>query len=90
MPRKRRIGRKKLRKEVKAFECIMARYLQIERAAEDPSIRTQDTTERSSRQTISTLSSQSSLGVLKKLPARDSVSTTAGWPTRGSLICRCI
>jgi hypothetical protein len=60
------------------------RYLQIERAAEDP-LRTQDATERSSRHTISTLSSQSSLGVFKKLPARDYVSTMAGWPTTSDI-----
>jgi hypothetical protein len=55
------------------------RYLKIERTVEP--LRTQDTIDRSSRQTISTLSSQSSLGVSKKLPARDRVSTTAGWPS---------
>jgi hypothetical protein len=56
------------------------RYLRIERTVEG----SQDTTERtSSSQSISTLSSQSSLGVLKKLPARDRVSTTTGWPSPG-------
>jgi hypothetical protein len=54
------------------------RYLRIERTVE----RSQDTTERTgSSQSISTLSTQSSLGVLKKLPARDRVSTTSGWPS---------
>ena len=59
------------------------RYLQIERTAQEPQAsKTQDTTtERSSLHSVSTLSSQSSLGVLKKLPAKDIVTTKAGWPT---------
>ena len=64
-------------------------YLRIERAAEDPP--TKDNISPLSSQL--SLSSQSSLGALKKVPAHDHVTKMASWPTTGdicigSLACR--
>jgi hypothetical protein len=79
---KRHVEHEYLIAEILDLDLKQLRYLQIERTAQDPQApNTQDTTERSSpRHSVSTLSSQSSLGVMKKLPARDIVSTKAGWP----------
>jgi hypothetical protein len=85
---KRHVEHEYLIAEISDPDLKELRYLQIERTAQDPQAsNTQDTTERSSpRHSVSTLSSQSSLGVLKNLPARDIVSTKAGLPTGDTLM----
>jgi hypothetical protein len=56
------------------------RYLRIERFAQDP-LASKTAAEKGSLSTISTLSSQSSLALSKRLPASDSVKTMEIWPS---------
>ena len=63
------------------------RYLLIERTVDD-TLPANDTTARSPRSSRSalSLSSQSSLGMISKIPARDHVTKMASWPTGDILI----
>ena len=63
------------------------RYLQVERHAADPDITTALQDDEDDADARSNVSAQSSLGLSKKLPADDHVSTRMNWPSGRDLNC---